>query len=597
MSYEKLTIKQVIEKIGNNEIYLPAIQRKFVWKQEQIEKLFDSIQQGYPIGTFLFWFLKRPYIDDYVFYKFLQNYHQRDRFLNVRIPNPELKDEIIGILDGQQRLSAIYLALQGTYSVKRPYFGWNNDNAFPEKKLFLNLLSDIHTDEDNEFNYSFQFITANESNELTKDKLWLSVRLVLTWSKDSPPIDEYYDEIVAKSIGKVDILDRLNDSQTRNRIKRILRDLHSRLVREELINYFKIEEQELDNILKIFVRVNSGGTILSKTDLLFSTIVANWEDGRDEIEKFITSINKRGDGFNFNNDFVMRCCLMLTDCPVLFKVGSFKTENVVKIKTNWDNIKNAITQTIDLLVDFGLNDSTLPSQNAVIPIAYYSMKGGIINAQTKNELKKYLFHSFLKNIFSGQGDTVLTNLRNSLRQKNGTSDDYSLKNNSFSFNDILTTKFPSNKSLKIADEDINEFLDYKKGNSAFLVLSFLYPNLRYGQVKFHQDHIHPASQFTEAKLNSINIIGASQKFFIDNKDKLPNLQLLEGLENIKKSKTPFKDWLSDKDDKGNLIIQDRNKFLSDNYIDTNQNLDFIDFESFYNLRKSKIETELKRILK
>lgn len=288
---------------------------------------------------------------------------------------------------------------------------------------------------------------------------------------------------------------------------------------------------------------------------------------------------------------------MLTDCPVLFKVGSFKTENVVKIKTNWDNIKNAITQTIDLLVDFGLNDSTLPSQNAVIPIAYYSMKGGIINAQTKNELKKYLFHSFLKNIFSGQGDTVLTNLRNSLRQKNGTSDDYSLKNNSFSFNDILTTKFPSNKSLKIADEDINEFLDYKKGNSAFLVLSFLYPNLRYGQVKFHQDHIHPASQFTEAKLNSINIIGASQKFFIDNKDKLPNLQLLEGLENIKKSKTPFKDWLSDKDDKGNLIIQDRNKFLSDNYIDTNQNLDFIDFESFYNLRKSKIETELKRILK
>jgi uncharacterized protein with ParB-like and HNH nuclease domain len=68
MSYEKLTIKQVIEKIGNNEIYLPAIQRKFVWKQEQIVKLFDSIQQGYPIGTFLFWFLKRPYIDDYVFY-------------------------------------------------------------------------------------------------------------------------------------------------------------------------------------------------------------------------------------------------------------------------------------------------------------------------------------------------------------------------------------------------------------------------------------------------------------------------------------------------------------------------------------------------
>jgi len=597
MSYEKLTIKQVIEKIGNNEIYLPAIQRKFVWKQEQIEKLFDSIQQGYPIGTFLFWFLKRPHIDDYVFYKFLQNYHQRDRFLNVRIPNPELKDEIIGVLDGQQRLSAIYLALQGTYSVKRPYFAWNNDNAFPEKKLYLNLLSDIHTDEDNELNYSFQFITENESIELTKDKLWLNVRVVLTWSKDSPPIDEFYDELITKSKDKIAVLEKLNDNHIRNRIKRILRDLHSRLVREEIINYFKIEEQELDNILKIFVRVNSGGTILSKTDLLFSTIVANWEDGRDEIEKFITSINKKGDGFNFNNDFVMRCCLMLTDCPVLFKVGSFKTENVVKIKENWDYIKNAISQTIDLLVGFGLNDSTLPSQNAVIPIAYYLMKDGIINEQTKYELKKYLFHAFLKNIFSGQGDTVLTNLRNSLRQKNGSFDNYILKQNVFSFNEILLTKFPSNKSLKITDEDITEFLDYKKGNSAFLVLSFLYPNLRYGQVKFHQDHIHPVSQFTEAKLNALNIRGDSQKFFIENKDKLPNLQILEGLENIKKSKTPFKEWLSDKDDKGNFVIQDRDKFLSDNYIEINQSLDFIDFENFYKQRKDKIIAELKRILK
>lgn len=72
-----------------------------------------------------------------MFYKFLQNYHQQDRFLNVRIPNPELKDEIIGILDRQQSLSAIYLALQGTYSVRRPYFGWNYENAFPSQNAFI----------------------------------------------------------------------------------------------------------------------------------------------------------------------------------------------------------------------------------------------------------------------------------------------------------------------------------------------------------------------------------------------------------------------------------------------------------------------------
>lgn len=593
MSYEKLTIKQIIEKIGNNEIYLPAIQRKFVWKQEQTEKLFDSIQQGYPIGTFLFWFVKRPHIDNYVFYKFLQNYHQRDNFLNIRVPNPELKDEIIGVLDGQQRLSSIYLALQGTYAVKKPYFSWDNDSAFPKKTLHLNLLSQIHLDEDNENNFSFSFITEDDARIKNETTLWFKVRDVLVWDKDSPPVDEFYDDLVSNN----PTINALSDRDTRSRIKRIVRDIHSRLVREELINFFKIEEQELDNILKIFVRVNSGGTILSKTDLLFSTIVANWENGRDEIESFLTTINKLGDTFNFNNDFVMRCCLMLTDCDVLFKVGSFKTENVIKIKDNWHLIKQAIQRTIELLVEFGMSGATLSSQNSVLPISYYLMKGGVLDSATKYELKKYLFHALLKNVFSGQGDTVLTNLRNSLRTKPDGATDYTLKENRFSFNNIAGLKLPSNKSLKINDDDIDEFLRYKKGNNAFLVLSFLYPNLKYGQVKFHQDHIHPQSQFTDAKMSNLSIPNTDFAMYYECRDSLPNLQLLEGIENIKKNKTPLADWLNSRDENNNPVVSDINKFLADNYIDNTLSLDFKDFIKFYNHRKQTLKTKLQSILK
>lgn len=593
MSYEKLTIKQIVEKIGNNEIYLPAIQRKFVWKQEQTEKLFDSIQQGYPIGTFLFWFVKRPHIDNYVFYKFLQNYHQRDNYLNIRIPNPELKDEIIGILDGQQRLSSIYLALQGTYAVKKPYFPWDNDSAFPKRTLQLNLLSQIHLEEDNENNFSFSLITNEDAKIKNETTLWFNVRDVLVWDKDSPPIDDYYDDLVTAN----PTIKALLDTDTRKRIKRIVRDIHSRLVREELINYFKIEEQELDNILKIFVRVNSGGTILSKTDLLFSTIVANWENGRDEIESFLTTINKLGDTFNFNNDFVMRSCLMLTDCDVLFKVGSFKTENVIKIKDNWDKIKQAIQKTVELLVDYGLSGTTLSSQNSVLPISYYLMKEGILDSTTKYEIKKYLFHALLKNVFSGQGDTVLSNLRNYLRTKSDDATGYALKDNKFSFNSIVNVKLPSNKSLKITDEDIEEFLGYRKGNNAFLVLSFLYPNLKYGQVKFHQDHIHPYSQFTDAKMTSHLIPDTDFATYYEHRDALPNLQLLEGTENIKKSKTPFSQWLKSKDDNNNPVVSDIDKFLSDNYIDNTLSLDFKDFLAFYTDRRKKLKTQLKTILK
>jgi len=337
MSYDSKSTKEIIKMIGENKIYLPAIQRKFVWKPEQIESLFDSIMRGYPIGTFLFWFIRGEKKNEYTFYK--QDYHERDRYLNEIAPKPELKEEIIGVLDGQQRLSSMYIALQGTYAYKKPYARWDNDNAFPKRKLYLNLFKDS-AEEDEEGNiHEFKFLTDTEAKRIDRKNLWSLIREVLTWG-DDPEIDEYYDNLLFNNEIEKNIKEVIE--KKRKQIKKTLRILHQRLVLEKIINYYKIEEQELDNILDIFVRVNSGGTILSKSDLLFSTIVANWEKGKEEMESLLQSINKKGDGFWFNNDFIMRSCLVLTDCSVLFKVKSFKKENIEKIKNKWEGIKSSI---------------------------------------------------------------------------------------------------------------------------------------------------------------------------------------------------------------------------------------------------------------
>lgn len=245
MSYESISIKKVIEKIGNNEIYLPAIQRKFVWNPDQIEKLFDSIMRGYPIGTFLFWFIRRPYIEDYVFYKFLQNFHQRDKYLNDRAPNPELKDEIIGVLDGQQRLSSMYIALQGTYAIKKKYYSWENDSAFPPRKLYLDLLSGNSEDED--VNYSFKFLTDEEANRRTENDYWFDVRTVISWASD-PPIDDFYDDLIDNNSENESIRQSLKNK--RSQIKRSLHILHSRFIHEELISYFKINGSVIFSIMR-----------------------------------------------------------------------------------------------------------------------------------------------------------------------------------------------------------------------------------------------------------------------------------------------------------------------------------------------------------
>ena len=43
-----ITVLQAIKNINNQKYLLPAIQREFVWKEEQIERIFDSIMRGYP---------------------------------------------------------------------------------------------------------------------------------------------------------------------------------------------------------------------------------------------------------------------------------------------------------------------------------------------------------------------------------------------------------------------------------------------------------------------------------------------------------------------------------------------------------------------
>ncbi len=586
MSYESMKIRDVIEIIGSNEIYLPAIQRKFVWKPTQIEKLFDSIMRDYPIGTFLFWFLKGEKINDYTFYKFLQNYHQKDNYLNRVAPKPELKERIIGILDGQQRLSSIYIALQGTYAYKLPYYHYDSEWAYPVRKFYLNLFNVNNQNGFSDCVYDFKFLTGKEASKVDENNLWFLVKRVLEWKRPSE-VNKYYRELESqyKETEFIDILRPKQDD-----IDDILTDLWHKITTSEVINYYKIDEPELDNILDIFVRVNSGGTILSKSDLLFSTIVAHWQDGREEIENLIQHINEKGDGFFFDNDFIMRSCLVLTDSPVLFKVGNFKQENIEKIKNEWNNIVKAINNSIDLLVEFGLSGETITSQNAIIPIAYYIIKNGQINREIKKEIKQFLIHSFIKQVYGGQGDRVLSNIRDELREKDS-NNTLILKKDKFSFKDLLDIRITGNKSFQITEEDLEEILEYKKGAYSFMVLTLLYPNLKYDQIKFHQDHLHPDGLFTRIGFKKNGVTEEKWEKYRDLKDRLPNLQLLEGGENESKNKTPLIEWINN-----NEVILDLEKYKNDNYIPNDVSLEFKDFESFYNRRRELVKDRLKNIL-
>ena len=140
MSYYSKSIQDIVKDIEFEKAYLPAIQRKFVWPRWKIEQLFDSLLRGYPIGSFLFWELKSEKANDYVFYSFLKNYDER-KPNNIRKTGTFLHPEIIGVLDGQQRLSSMYLGIQGSHRERLKHHRSQGDHAYPETFLCLNLLS------------------------------------------------------------------------------------------------------------------------------------------------------------------------------------------------------------------------------------------------------------------------------------------------------------------------------------------------------------------------------------------------------------------------------------------------------------------------
>ena len=571
MAYEKKNIRAVIEEINSRKIYLPAIQRKYVWDDDQITRLMDSIMLGYPIGTFLFWKVRKSIINkkEYSMYEFIKDFHERDVYKNPSAPQPfpigSDEETIWAVLDGQQRLTSLYIALQGSMSRKLPNKRWKNDDAFPIKELYLDLHSQRTDEED--ISYEFKFLTQEEAKKQKDDKLWYLVKDILKYSQDELETDLIIpngwasDKVAMKNISL----------------------LHTRLVGDEIINYFEVQTDSIDSVLDIFVRVNSGGTVLSKSDLLFSTIVSHWDKARDEIDKLLAEINKIGEGYKFSNDFIMRTCLYVLDMSVTLKVETFKKESVLKIKNNWENIRKTIKDTVDLLNEFGFNSENIISYVAVSPMVYYRFKGGNFDAESKSELRKYIVISQVRQVFGAATNSALTSIREALK---------AAPTDSFKMGNLLKVRFTGERTLRYTSEEIDAMFDtYEIGAYTFMLLSLLYPNLKYSQKGFHQDHMHPYAGFEESKIANLKLPDGS---IIDDvrkdewrrrRNTLANLQLLEGRENERKNATPLVDWIK--------FIANRENAK---YMPSDSSFELSHFEDFMDKRQKLMSDALKAIL-
>lgn len=573
-----INIYQAMEYINNNYYLLPAFQREFVWKSEQIEKLFDSLMRGYPTSSMLFWKVEGSTKTKWKFYKFISSYVRdaKDHSITNELYNTSSANDFFAVLDGQQRLTAMRIGIYGSYSYHEPRKSWTYSNSsFPSRHMYL-CLSKTGSNND-ACQYFFSFLKDVDTNNTTfwtddNNQIWFKVGAVIDYHLSGEEISDYFEEI------------DLNKDQ-----RKIIKRLENTIFTDPSITFYQEDEQNPEKAVRIFTRINSGGTYLSFSDIVFSLMVSNWEtkDAKTEINELIKAIGQKG--FDIGKDYIVKAFLYLYHSSVKTEINSFTKDFCKTLEDNWNGINLAILSLFDLLRSFGLTSFNLTSNNATLPILYYLYHKNIYDDFTnkvgyKDEriaIKNWLFSSILRKTFGGQSDSTLQQTR-----KYFTED---IAKSSIDA-DIVFDGDAINKKIKnlasIDDSFFEELFSVQKDNLyAFPVLSLLYPHLDYKNNDFHKDHIHAENlyQFLPEDLK--------QKYPFKVYNSILNLQMLDKNENESKGQKALEEWVSLQCPQPDS----REGFLRTHLI-PNVNLSLSNFEEFIEKRKELIKKKILEIL-
>lgn len=574
-----ITINEALLHIKNDEYLLPAFQRDFVWSAEQIERLFDSLMRNYPTNSMLFWKVKGATRTKWKFYKFIDTFilnASNKQIINPLFNQASSSNDFYAILDGQQRLTAMRIGLYGTYAYHESRKSWEySENSFPTRRMYLNLSQTGGIDDD--CKYFFEFKKDIETNkkdfiiDLDNNK-WFKVNKIEEYYYSGDDAGDYF----------------ANENLTKDE-KQVINKLKQTIYNIPTITYYEEDEQNPDKAVKIFTRINSGGTFLDFSDIVFALIVSTWinKDAKTEIKDLKSQIEQKG--FSIDINYIVKSFLYLFNRSVKTEINSFTKDFCEKLESNWDKIKVCILSVYDLLKTFGLTSQTLTSNNATLPILYYLFHKNIyINYSSKIQyeddrkaIKQWLLSAIIRRTFGSTSDSTLQQIRKVF------TDDI---NNKFIDDDFMFDGNELNKNIKniggLDDESIeNILLTQKDDRYAFSILSILYPNLDYKNNNFHKDHL-----FAETLYDTLpDEVKGRVSFKIYNS--IINLQMLDSNENEAKGSMALNKWV-EQASRG----MDTKSFFDNHLIPENVALELSNIEEFLEKRKELLKTKLYNLL-
>lgn len=388
-------IYDVVQEIGLKRYRIPSIQRGYEWQQARVLKLLDSIMNGYPIGAIMVWRPTTEVFKDIPNRSFVANFDSKRDYLSEP-PHEAENDESYLVLDGQQRLQSLFLAFMGNFDGERVY-----------------MQVDYLASEDQDGDFGFEFLTPEEAKKRpemvhiadivkldSESKFEVSEKVARTISSagaEGPEREAFFNKkrgVIAKNIDR--FIERFN-------------------VKTALFLQEVEQRHGYDHVLEIFERVNSGGMVLSKSDLLFSTIKLKLHQMEGKFAGTLEFLNQ-GDRHKFDTDFLIKAALVIFGQRAKYEVKKLKDDEFVDaLKTRYDELHTCLRQLLAWLDDVALIkcDRFLRSQLALIPILDYMMLSGRRDkpdGANGQAMRQYLYMSAFLRTFSRSADPTLDRL-------------------------------------------------------------------------------------------------------------------------------------------------------------------------------------------
>lgn len=556
---DSITIYEALQYIKDGKYVMPAFQRQYVWSMEQVEKLWDSILLDYPIATFLFWHVDDDNVTwDTYFCNFLHeatfDSRKQADSLNYELSNINVALTDTAILDGQQRLTSLFLSLFGNAFIRQKHARKKNGGGIVTK-LLIELNKNKLTVDEEEYNskkYDIKF--SEKVGKLSPTQF--EIRNILEPKfQDETTRDKAINDAIANV-----------PADSKEYARDILNKLYIKIFEEKLIRFTKIHDMKQDDALEMFVRFNSGGKALRKSEITMSILEAYWPSAKTEFGKLLV------DSYNgFGSDFIIRCALMIYGDVVKSNISK---QIANELKNNWSEFKKALKNLENVLKDMNIGVSRFASSwNVLLPIIYFIY----YNPEYKKNLdgiRAYLIRAILFTYFQSGTTSKLQQMKSRINEN-----DY----------EITVDMLNQMNDLRVTDGKIEDILNSEKGGRvAGEALFYLSLDWRKKHIKYEQDHLHPYERFDGNKPISVSM--EDWKRWRGNRNRLANLHLLEGRSNASKSDMRLADYYNDMND------EQKSEFRKQAIIPNELSLELECFDDFYEKRKAILTARIRQLL-